>query len=176
MSTFDPWTATIEEAIAAQELDTESPSYAQPIFQWQAVQWVNAERHGVEVGKPGAVLDAISYCAWHDLKMPDWLAKAFLKQYRAARHYQVRTWDEAFGPAHPGKINLRFAQRRPHSRVFLGDAMISVLRRGPCDRAIDREFWEEVGAVIGESGGQAEKLFLSAEQEARIWAAGCDLA
>lgn len=156
---FDPWTTTIEQAIAADSEPHGRPPYASPIFQWQAAQTIASQEEKVAAGDGYAVMFCAHLCAWHELVMPRWLAKEFMRRFRRVNRAEVRTWDEAFGSPNPGKVNLAAVRRRRRSRVALQEALIQVLRRGPPGVAIDRLLWEAVGKVIGESGGQTEKLY-----------------
>lgn len=162
--TFDAWSATFEEARAAEDAvpGNEIADPGRPLFQWIAVQTVNTLRTRIERGDGAAVLDAISQCVWHRLVAPGWLAREYLKRYRAVQvHYLAASWDDpqAFGPPHRKRVNLALARRRRMSSAKLHGALIQVLRSSPPDVAIDRILWERVGSLIGESGSQAEKLY-----------------
>ena len=93
---FDPFTATLEEA----EAQPNDKKINAPPHQWRIAQEINKNREYFEKNP----LDGVAECVSCGLIAPDWLAVAFGRQYRKVAHYEVSSWDEAFGkPLPPGK-------------------------------------------------------------------------
>jgi hypothetical protein len=91
MTTFDPWTATLEEA----EKQPNALETRGPFHQCAMAQVILSAREEFE----RCPIDGIAQCVRASLVVPDWLAKAFLRQYDKVLNCHVATWDEAFGPA-----------------------------------------------------------------------------
>lgn len=107
MNEFDPWTATIDEALAADAVHP-APFYEpdRPLYQWNAAREIEALRPSIENGDGFAVLDAVSRCARQGLALPHWLAVEFLRRYDAVLQCRAGSWDEAFGRPYPKRVRL----------------------------------------------------------------------
>lgn len=152
MSDFDPFTATFDEAQA----QPDPYRVRGPITQFFGAQDLILNRSFYEEHP----LHGVSVCMRDDLVAPEWLAKAYLRCFRAATHGNVRTWDEAFGPAHKRGANLGAIRRRRLNCSKVTTAFIAEIARAP-DRPIDKAFWEDVGSKIGEGATNAEELYRS---------------
>lgn len=124
---FDPWTATEAEAIQASRLadtwrDGEMPTSVlrhfvdddDPLQQWCRAQHLLEQRSFVD--RPGArgldILAAVAICARHRLKMPDWVADAFVARFDRVWTMQRGSWSdpEVFG--NPFPPDFRVDQQR----------------------------------------------------------------
>lgn len=157
MTTFDPWTATMEEAQAQPDVD--GPEGA--VFQWSAAAELTKNRDEILAGNGYSVLKAVALCAQHGLALPDWLARVFLKRYRAVRG--AGSWDaeDVFGRPYPKGAQLSALRRRRLNRVRVCNAVAAAINRDP-DCKIDTAFWEEIGRVIGEGKSNAQRLHAEA--------------
>ena len=98
MTKFDPFTATAAEAIALPEkLDHTDPAMQQAMAQSIIEKKEYFEKNPIR---------AIGICVRHELIAPDWLAKAFLRQYEKVLFCKVASWDDAFGAPHPSGVHL----------------------------------------------------------------------
>ena len=95
---FDPFTASQEEA----EAQPDAWEIGGPVLRWGAAQSILERRAQLE----GSPIDGIAQCVRADLVAPDWLARAFLRQYDLVLNRHVASWDEAFGPAKPPAVHL----------------------------------------------------------------------
>jgi hypothetical protein len=161
VKTFDPWTATFDEAKVAQDALGEHVGPGLPLYQWCAVQEVNKLRPAVEAGCGFDVMDAVSRCLRHDLGPPDWLARAFLRRYDAVLNCRAGSWDDAFGRPYPKNAQLAALRRRRIGRLKASNAFTERLRRNPM-RAVDKALWEEIGHEIDEGTTRAEELYREA--------------
>lgn len=153
MTPFDPFTATLDVALARPD------AYATrgAVWQWGGAQLLLGRREFYERHP----LDGMAVCALHDLVAPDWLARAFLRGFYAVTNCRARTWDEAFGPAFPKGTNLASKRRARINRGKAALAFSDILRRDP-QRAVDKGLWEEIGKLIGEGATRAEELYREA--------------
>ena len=159
---FNPWTATFDEARAAQP-EGFDPKPDLPLYQWNAAREVEALRPSIERGDGFAVLDAVSRCALHGLVIPDWLAREYLRRYRAVQHCRVRSWDEAFGRPYPPGTNIAARRRAQKNRIAASLAFHDILISDPA-RTVDKGLFEEIGKRIGEGATRAEDLYREALQ------------
>lgn len=160
---FDAWSATFEEANAAQRLY--SGSFADPegpIYQWSAAQTLLRTRDSIVSGSGFDVLEAVASCAGVGLAMPGWLARVFLAKYRAVQRLQVASWDspEAFGRPYPKNTNVAALRRRRDSRGRIGLLVTQFVQTNP-NAPLDPH-WEEWGREIGEGRTNTQKLYAQA--------------
>lgn len=150
---FDPFSTTLEQAQA------EPDAYAVrgAVARWAGAQELLQRQAFFEVNP----LDGIAVCCIHDLVAPEWLALAYLRGFYKVTGCQVRTWDEAFGPAFPKGVNLAARRRARRDRVHAIVVVKDMLDRDP-GRPMDKAFWSEVGVAIGEGATRAEELWREA--------------
>lgn len=156
---FDPWTASLDEAITSQEATSENCVHG-PIFQWSAARKIEAEREAVENGDGFAVLACIRRCVTNNLVAPEWLAYAFNRRYDKVLNCHVRSWDEAFGKPYPGK-SISDLRRRRELRFAVLNAVNNI--RCQPGRAIDESLFEEVGAEFGIKKTLCSELYYEAK-------------
>lgn len=118
MEAFDPFTATMEEALAQPNADAPHG----PVLRWGAAQNI-LQRQDYFKKHP---LEGISSCVRAGLIAPDWLATPFIRQYDSVLNCRVGTWDEAFGPAnqtrqHLSTLRLRRLYGIQLARLFKDD-------------------------------------------------------
>jgi hypothetical protein len=159
MGDFDPWTATLEEAMA--QPNAHEPRGA--IQKNVAAQTLIARKEKILSGDGFDVLQAVAQCAVADLVMPEWLAVAFLKRYRAVQQLGCDSWDgeTAFGKPYPKGMQLARKRRQRNNRVAVINAVALAINKQPEIR-IDAGFWEFIGASIGEGKTNAQKLHAEA--------------
>ena len=98
---FDPWTATLAEAEAADQQGNDAARW--PLSQWHAAQKLLAAQSRIVKGSGSIVLGAIAICAENGLPIPRWLGDAFLRRHDVVHHGIATSWDapEAFGQPWP---------------------------------------------------------------------------
>lgn len=128
---FDPWTASIQEAVAATYAE---PGYAHKLFQYTVAQevkeaQVKCEQFGGLTGSE--VLDLLASCVRAELVVPSWLAYQFLARHNQVREMRVRTWDEAFGNPFPTGKHIE-SERRAHEEMRkLANIVMDFVLRNP---------------------------------------------
>lgn len=158
-SAFDPWTATREEARAAQVGCNDLG--AGPLMQWIFARKLMAKRELIEVDG-GAVMDAVADCATVGLAMPDWLARAFLKRYDAVARARAISWDDsaAFGLPWPKGIHLAAVRRRQRNAIAIANLVTQFVLENPTE-PLDAH-WEEWGRLVGEGRTRAQEAYSAA--------------
>ena len=147
---FDPWTATFEEMQEANllsELPEADP--ALPLYQWFGAQVIESMR-GETTESGFSVLACVRRCANHDLVMPQWLARAFIRRYDAVLRCRADSWDDplAFGKPYPKGAHLSKLRAARTHRIDVYNRVVAAIRRNP-ERAIDVKLFREVGNEIG---------------------------
>lgn len=150
MTAFDPFTATLAQALA----HPDAHAIRGAVWQWSGAQELTGRREFYERNPLGGM----AVCATHDLVAPDWLARAYLRGFDAVAGCRVRSWDEAFGTPHPKGANLAAQRRSRINRVEAVNAFDDLLQRDP-GRPVDKALWEEIGRSIGEGATRAEELY-----------------
>ncbi len=163
----DPWEwpdLTAEELceLASQTAD---PGPNAPIFQYVAVRDCAALRPSIEAGSGRAVLEAVSICALRGLVMPDWLASAFLKRYRAVTHARAASWDDtlSFGRPYPKGTNIQ-ARHKAFRLMFHVYNEVSLIRQKEPWTPIDKGLFERVGGPLGLGATLAEEYYYAAKK------------
>ena len=111
MTTFDPFTSTLEEAQA----QPDAYALRGPVLRWGAALEITAHRVRLEQHP----IEGVARCVRAGLVAPDWLAAAFMRQYDMALNCRAGTWDEAFGPAQPRGVHLSTLRLRRLYRLRL---------------------------------------------------------
>jgi hypothetical protein len=149
VTTFDPFTATMEEALAQPD--------ALALTRWGNAQRLTAGRERFETNP----LEGVQVCAEHGLVMPEWLAAAYSSGYRKAMCGDADSWDECFGSPHPKGTQLARLRVRERARTAVFRDIIDTIRLDP-ERVIDAWLFEEVGRRHGVGKTLAEELYREA--------------
>jgi hypothetical protein len=139
---------TLEQAIAEQQetgpgqRDIFDPTG--PIYRWDALQKLEALERNFAKGDNFALLHAIRICANHDLVIPEWAARAYIKRFDAVLNCETDSWDGAFGRPYPNGVHLSKARQRRKLRFAVYARVRELLKANP-KRPIDEGLFEEVG-------------------------------
>jgi hypothetical protein len=107
-----------------------------------------------EGGEKPALLFAVYHCLLLKRPLPEWLRLAFLDTYEAHARFEIRSWDEVFGPPVPKGTQLLTEKKR---RLVI--ERVWELKRENPKTAIDRGLFEKIGEEQGMSGSAAEGLY-----------------
>lgn len=157
---FNPWTATFDDAIAANEASTLSiGDPTRPLYQWNGAQRLEAMRAGALINGFD-VLACVRICANHDLVMPEWLAFAFIRRYDAVLNCRAGSWDDpaAFGKPYPKGTHLSALRKARVNSYAVWNMVNSILKANP-ERAIDKGLFEEVGEHLGLGATLADEYY-----------------
>jgi hypothetical protein len=108
---------------------------------------------GLEGGNKSALLYAMYHCLLMKRPIPEWLRHAFLHAYEAHARFEIRSWDEVFGPPVPGGTHLEREKRKAELRPL-------VLKRvRELDLPIDRGLFEKIGEELNVPGSTIDDLY-----------------
>lgn len=150
---FDPWSATWEQALSADGAwlgDEAAPD--RPLAQWVAAQHVAGLRERVERGDGNAAMDAVASCVRRGLAAPDWLARKFLRCYDSVLNCRAHSWDEAYGAPFPPRTKLETMRLRRLKQFELQ----SFFRRSDAPPRTP-EGWQAAAEALGISPKQAKE-------------------
>lgn len=157
---------TLEQVQAAQaQWDIDRPGEASsrtcPLSKWDAIQRIENCRKQFTEGDQGALMAALRVCACHEIAMPDWLATAFIKAYDQVLNCREKSWDVVFGAPFPKGTNIK-ARRKERTLRFAVLREVRRIRDRYPDRAINADFFEEVGEKFNIGKTLAEEFYRSA--------------
>lgn len=160
---------TMDEAQKAQEAwEAENRGIPHgPFWWWAAVIELRELRAQYEAGDNVALLDAVHICAMNGLPMPAWCAQNYLNKYRSVIGYKARTWDEAFGKAHPKNVQLSAKEKK---RRLAGPVYLEVrrIRQAEPDTPIDASLFERVGKTFNIGKTLAEQYYYDRAKRADL--------
>jgi hypothetical protein len=162
--TFDPWSATLAEALRQSE--QRAGDGPDPLAQHQAAQDVLRARSACVAPDGGcAVLRCLALCLANALTPPRWLADAFVARHAQVAEANALTWDAeaAFGRAWPAHTRLAVERRNLQLRRRVHDAVMRIALQEP-EVSINRALFDRIGGLhgINVSGSQAESLYYAA--------------
>lgn len=158
----------LSEAQAAHEA-AGLPSRTGPLFRAVALDTLAELERKFTAGDEWAVVIALNQCAVHDLEMPDWLAREWLKRSRAAMFYEVASWDDVLPPIKPKgrKLSaLRDARRWTLAVVQAVHAVAGPQVLPERRAAIDEQLFDALADRHGWpfSGAKAKNLYYAARK------------
>jgi len=154
-----------EEVRQLSEMTKEDDGPEGLIFQYFAVRMVMSLRPGIEAGSGFDVLEAVAECARCGLVMPDWLARAFLKRYRAVSQFRAKSWDDplSFGQPYPKGMNIGAKQKARVKGLGLYLRVKSLREKNPEVSLL--KALETVGESMGIGKTLAEEYFYAQQQK-----------
>jgi len=163
---FDPWTATLDEAVRLDEEcgdDKALSDPTRPLYQWHAASQVEQRRVLIDKGDGFAVLACIRLCVTHGLVAPKWLAVAFNSRFDPVLDCRVASWDDpkSFGRPYPKGTHLSALRKARQNRHAVWVAVYEEVQRNS-DVAIDKELFDRIGKPLGLGATLTEELFREA--------------
>lgn len=152
------------EAILAADSSRSLADPTLPIFQFVAQTSLLEEKARFEAGDKNALLGAIRICANHDLVMPDWVARAFIRAYDKVLRHQVATWDDAFGRPLPKGKHLSAARKKREKSPAVWLEVRHMVEAG---WPIDEGLFEQVGNKLGLGKTQAAEFYYDFDARVR---------
>jgi hypothetical protein len=104
-------------------------------------------------GDKAAILKALHQCFLMNAPVPRWLSCAFVEAYEAAARFEIRSWDEAFGPAQGKGAHPR--TRKQYGELRYPVALGVVLR----GQSIDSALFEKIGASLSIGRTKATDIY-----------------
>jgi hypothetical protein len=118
-------------------------------------EYLDLARQKFEAGNKTIILMAMHQCLLMDKRVPEWLRLAFIEAYQSATAFNIRSWDEAFGP--PQEKGTHLNTRKKYAELRYDIAMGVALR--PPGKIIDKELFEAIGRDLSISGTTASEIY-----------------
>lgn len=159
--TLSEW--TFEQAQEEQrEFASGLPSNLSPIHIWSAFRDLELLEDEYKKTDNGfTVLAAVRKCANHDLVMPDWLVKAFIKRYDTVLNCRAESWDTVFNRPYKKGLHLSALRRKRMSEFQVFLEICRTIENDP-SIAISKSLFEEVGKKFNLGTTLAEEYYRSA--------------
>jgi hypothetical protein len=117
-------------------------------------EWLEIAGKKYKEGNPTIILAALHQCLLMRKSVPEWLREAFIKAYQSGTAFEIRTWDDVFGPPQPKGAHL--AARKKQAELRLPVALRVALRDAS---AIDKGLFDKIGTELGVSGTTAADVY-----------------
>ena len=108
-----------------------------------------------EGGDKSALLYAIYHCLLLKRPIPEWLRLEFLHAYEAHARFEIRLWDEVFGPPVPKGTHLKTEKRNAELRPLIIERVRALSSKQPIDKAL----FDLIGEEIGISGTTVSEIY-----------------
>jgi hypothetical protein len=108
-----------------------------------------------DAGDKSRLLYAIYYCCLLKRPLPEWLRLYFLHTYEAHARFEIRSWDQVFGPPVPKGTHLEKEKRNAELRLLI----IERVRALKAEKPIDKALFEEIGEDLGISGTTVSEIY-----------------
>lgn len=141
---------TLEEALAANEAallkNTErSNDPTMPLFQWAALHQLDEYEKYYQQDSYW-LMTAIRTCANHDLPLPEWAAKAYIKAYDTVNNAKAKSWNAVFGNPYPKGQHLSAIRKRRMLMFSVWNEITEILNREQIWNDATKQ-WESVTAI-----------------------------
>lgn len=148
------------ELIIAADPERDIADPTLPIYKVAAEDELTQEQAKFEAGSGIALLGAIRICANHDLPLPQWAARAYIKAYDKVLSCTAGSWDEVFGRPYKKGTHLAALRKRRMNRIRVWLAM---KHRG--ERPIDEQLFEDIGKPLGLGKTLVSELYYEGQRQ-----------
>ena len=134
-----------------------------PLFQWAALNDLDALEAQFDAGDSFALLQAIRKCANHDLVMPNWVAQNYIRRFDRVLNCKLGSWDETFGRPYPKGKHISKLRDRRSLRLQVYIRVREILA---ADKSIpiDEKLFGSVGAEFGIKKTLCNELYYEVER------------
>jgi hypothetical protein len=115
-----------------------------PFWQWDGLNRLDACKFEFESGHQKSLMLAIRICANHDLPLPDWAAKAYIKAFDRVNDGLDKSWDSVFGMPYPKGTNLNSIRKKHVTKLKVWHDVKDTIRMNR-ETPIDAALFEKVG-------------------------------
>jgi hypothetical protein len=119
-------------------------------------EYLDVTKQNIEGGHKEVLLKAIHKCLIMRRPLPEWLRIAFLKAYESAYPFEIKSWDEIFGPPHPKGAHLKARKQHFELSYPIWSRVQELAESG---EAIDKALFEKVGREFEISGTTASAIY-----------------
>jgi hypothetical protein len=117
-------------------------------------EYLEIAKQKFEEGNKAVLLMAMHQCLLMMKPLPKWLRLAFIEAYQSATAFEIRSWDEVFGP--PQEKGTHLESRKQHAKMRYPVAF-HVHRLSASGRPIDKGMFEEIAEKLRKDGVEAIK-------------------
>lgn len=118
-----------------------------PVFVVASEWELEKERMRFERGDKMALLAAVRVCANHDMPLPEWASRAFIRAYDTILNCRIGSWDDAFGRPYRKGVHLAALRKRRKLRMKVWLDVNAELKKS--SRAVDESLFEDIGRPLG---------------------------
>jgi hypothetical protein len=108
-------------------------------------QYLEITKQKFEEGNKAVLLMAMHQCLLLKKPPPEWLRLAFIRAYESAAAFEIRSWDEAFGPPREKGAHLKAWKGYADLRYPVA---LSVALREPGE-TISPDLFDKIGSDLG---------------------------
>ncbi|SDA27050.1 hypothetical protein SAMN05216315_1325 [Nitrosospira sp. Nsp18] len=130
-----------------------------PYSQWFALQELDTCQQNYE-NDPYFLMTAIRICANHQLPLPDWAAKSYIKAYDNVNQARAKSWNSVFGNPYPKGRHLSAIRKKLMYQVAIWNE-ITLIRQMEPDTPVDENLFETVGKKFGLGKTLASEYYYS---------------
>lgn len=124
------------------------------------------ERTKSEANDKRAVLRAIYLCATYNMPLPEWARAAFCAVYSGILDAEIRSWDEAFGPAFPKGTHVAKLKGRERLK---NDVYREICYARIEGKGLGDELYSEIAAKLNTNKDKVKELLYEARRESDNW-------
>jgi hypothetical protein len=110
-----------------------------------------------EAGDKSVLLFAIYACLELRRPMPEWLRIAFCNACEAAEGFEIKSWDEVFGPPVPKGTHLNTERRNAAVRFFIVKRVQALKAEKPIDKGLFEKIGQELNPPL--SGTTVSEIY-----------------
>lgn len=134
-----------------------------PVFQWAALHTLEACQEAYQAGNEFELMHAIRVCANHDLPLPEWTARAFIKGYDTIANAREKSWDKVFGAPYPKGAHLHATRKKRVLKFAVWNRVQEIRAREP-EVPIDESLFASVGHEFNIGKTRAAEFYYEAEK------------
>ena len=119
-------------------------------------KYLKIAKKKIEGGNKELLLKAMHECLIMKKPLPEWLRWAFIRAYQSAYPFEIKSWDEIFGPPHPKGVHLK--ARKQHFELSF-PIWSRVQELAASGEKIDKGLFEKIGKEFAVSGTTASAIY-----------------
>jgi hypothetical protein len=159
---------TFEEALRANQEELNktpgrsSSDPALPLIQW----WTLSELEyckGQYESDTYWLMTAIRLCANHELPLPEWAAKAYIKAYDTVHNAREKSWDKVFGKPYKKGSNLNAIRKKRNLEFAVLNSITNKLQNNP-NTPIGVILFDEVGGEFSIGSSLVSEYYYAAKK------------
>lgn len=148
MSNYDPeWSFEEAQEANEREMAATGKQFCDPTLPFSrlvAHHELVALGEQFKKGDQWVLMQAIRVCANHDMPLPEWASRAYIRAYDSVNWARAKSWDEVFGRPYPKGTNMKATRKRRIGTFQVWNRVREIQRQEP-DTPISEALFERVG-------------------------------